>query len=89
MDALAKDPWDRLQTVDFIVQFPLRSHTNNVLWGLYHCAPITGLRTKLASNFDGDLWKDPTITSIHADLWMEFEESHKTILDVVQRMGGQ
>ena len=87
MDALAKDPWDRLQTFDFIVQFPLRSHTNNVLWGLYHCAPITSLRTKLVSRFDSDIWKDPAITSTHADLWMEFEESYKTILDVVQRMG--
>jgi len=87
LTALAQDPWDRLQTFDFIVKFPLHSHVNNVLRGLYHCASIVTLRTQLASHSDSDMWKDPAIASIHADLWMEFQESYTIILGGVQKMG--
>lgn len=86
MTALAPDPWDRLQTFDFIVMFPLHTHVNNVISGLYHCASIVTLRTQLASHSDSDMWKDPAIASIHADLWMEFQESYSIIFDIVQKM---
>ncbi len=84
---LAQDPWERLRIFDFIVRFPLRSHVNNVLYGLFHCASIVTLRTQLASHSDSDIWNDPTIMSIHADLWMEFHESYTLILEMVQNMG--
>ena len=87
MHSLALDPWDRLQIFDFVVRFPLHTHVSSVLYGLYHCASIVTLRTKLASHSDSDIWNDPAITSIHADLWMEFEESYRIIFDVVQKMG--
>lgn len=87
--SLDQDPWDRLRTFDFIVRFPLRSHVNNVFHGLYHCASILTLRKQLASHSNSDIWKDPAITSIHADLWMEFQESYTMILDLVQKMGDE
>ena len=86
---LDQDPWDRLQAFDFIVKFPLQTHVRSVLYGLHHCASIVMLRTKLASRSDDELWKDPAIASIHADLWMEFEEGYRIILEVVQKMGDE
>ena len=87
--ALAQDPWDKLQVFEFIVKFPLHTHVSSVLYGLYHCTSIVTLRTKLASHSDSDIWRDTAITSIHADLWMEFEESYRIILEVVHKMGGE
>lgn len=87
MTAVAQDPWDRLQTFHLIVEFPLHSHVNRVLRGLYHCASIVTLRTQLASRSDSEMWKDLAVASIHADLWMEFRESYTAILIAVQEMG--